>query len=220
MERTQGQDLYEVLQVSPGAHPVIITKAFRLLAALHHPDNQQTGDAETFKQLGHAYRILSDPVRRAAYDRERLGAPEPKNGSVPIVDDVLFPKANGGEIDEMGLRSLILQALYNVRRGRPYKPSLSLLVLAELAGCTIEGLQYTLWYLRGKRFIENADDSELAITVDGVDYIEGHGLGTNGVRTNHPTEAPIPLPFSREGIAESSLATPDHGSDNGRESGR
>ncbi len=220
MERRQGQDFYEVLQVSPGAHPLIVTKAFRLLAALYHPDNQHTGDAETFKQLGQAYRILSDPVRRAAYDRERLGSPGPTNGSMPTIDDSLFPKANGREIDEMELRTLILQALYNVRRGRPYKPSLSLLVLAELAGCTIEGLQYTLWYLRGKRFIETTDDSEVAITVDGVDYVEGNGFGTNGARADRPTEAPIPLPISRDGIAEWSPTSPDQGGDNGRESGR
>jgi hypothetical protein len=119
----------------------------------------------------------------------------------------------------MELRSLILQALYNVRRGRPYKPSLSLLVLAELTGCTIEGLEYTLWYLRGKRFIETADDSELAITVDGVDYVEANDLGTTGPRANRRSDPPIPLPFSHEGVAGWSLAAPDHGSNNGSESG-
>ena len=66
MNRTQGQDLYEVLQLSPRVHPLMITKAFRLLAALYHPDNKHTGNDEIFKQLGQAYRILSDPVQRAA----------------------------------------------------------------------------------------------------------------------------------------------------------
>ena len=62
-----------MLQVSPRAHPLIITKAFRLLAALYHPDNKQTGDEEDFKQLAEAYRVLSDPLRRATYDRTNLG---------------------------------------------------------------------------------------------------------------------------------------------------
>lgn len=219
MEQTQGHDLYEVLQVSPGAHPLIITKAFRLLAALYHPDNQHTGDEEAFKQLAQAYRILSDPVRRAAYDRERFGSAEPTRDSNTTIDNGPLPKTHHGEVDELDLRSLILQALYNVRRGRPYKPSLSLLVLAELAGCTIQSLQYTLWYLRGKHFIENADDSELAITVEGVDYVEGNGIGATGPRANQRTEAPIALPFSRYVAAEWSLAIPDHGNDNGNESG-
>jgi len=220
MERTQGHDLYELLQVSPGAHPLIITKAFRLLAALYHPDNQHTGSEEMFKHLTQAYRVLSDPVRRAAYDRERFGSAGPKNSSVPAIDDGSLPKEHRGHVDEPELRSLIMQAMYNVRRGRPYKPSLSLLVLAELVGCTIESLQYTLWYLRGKNFIEAADDSELAITVEGVDYVEGNGIGTNGPRPNQRTEAPIALPFSHSVAAEWSLPAPDHGNDNGNESGR
>ena len=65
MERIGHQDLYEVLQVSPRAHPIIITKAFRLLAALYHPDNTQTGDVAAFKQVVEGYRVLSDPLRRA-----------------------------------------------------------------------------------------------------------------------------------------------------------
>lgn len=218
MEKTQGHDLYEVLQVSPGAHPLIITKAFRLLAALYHPDNQHSGNEEMFKQIGQAYRMLSDPVRRTAYDRERVGPVVPKSGPVPPIDDGPLPKTHRGEIDELELRFLIMQALYNVRRGRPYKPSLSLLALAELSGCTIESLQYTLWYLRGKHFIENAEDSELAITVDGVDYVEGNSIGANGPRPNQRPEAPIALPFSRDVAAEWSLATPDHGNDNSNES--
>ena len=81
MDKTQQQDLYEVLQVSPRAHPLIITKAFRLLAALYHPDNKQTGNEESFKQVAEAYRVLSDPLRRATYDRENLGSFGPGNGS-------------------------------------------------------------------------------------------------------------------------------------------
>ena len=218
MERTQGHDLYEMLQVSPGAHPLIITKAFRLLAALYHPDNKQTGNEEIFKEIGQAYGILSDPVRRGAYDRERFGSAGPKTGSAPMIEDGHLPEANRRDLDELELRSLILQALYNVRRGRPYKPSLSLLVLSELVGCTIECLQYTLWYLRGKRFLETADDSEVAITVDGVDYVEGNGLGANGSRVNKRTDTPIALPFSHQVAAEWSLGTTDHGNDNGNES--
>jgi len=215
MNRTQGQDLYEVLQLSPRVHPLMITKAFRLLAALYHPDNKHTGNEEIFKQLGLAYRILSDPVQRAAYDRERFGSAGPKNGSAPTIEDRPFPPANRRDVDELELRSLILQALYDVRRGRPCKPSLSLLVLSELVGCSIECLQYTLWYLRGKRFIETADDSEVAITVDGVDYVEGSGFGTNGSRTSQRRDTPIALPFNQYVAAEWSLDSTGHGNGNG-----
>ena len=162
MEPTQSRDLYEVLQVSPRAHPLIITKAFRLLAALFHPDNSETGDQESFKQLADAYRILSDPVRRVAYDREHHGT-----ALGPLIakhkGEVESPQgAKLRDSDEQELRFQILRALYDVRRSRPYQPSLSLMVLSELLGFSIEDLQYTLWYLRGKRYIDTTNDSALS----------------------------------------------------------
>lgn len=42
---------YEVLQVSRAAQPLIITKAYRLLAAFYHPDNKETGDSEAFHNV-------------------------------------------------------------------------------------------------------------------------------------------------------------------------
>jgi hypothetical protein len=205
MERTQGQDLYEVLQVSPRAHPLIITKAFRLLAALYHPDNKETGDQETFKQLGHAYQILSDPVRRAAYDREHLGTNGPLNGSGPSSESESLQSSERRDWNELELRQLILRALYDVRRGRPYKPGLSLLVLSELFGCGIENLQYTLWYLRGKRYIDTTQEGDLLITVDGVDHLETCGSNGNGTRSGQNAD-PIFLPLLHDGEAELSLA--------------
>jgi curved DNA-binding protein len=196
VERRQLQDLYEVLQVSHRAHPLIITKAFRLLAALYHPDNKQTGDAEAFKQVAEAYRVLSDPLRRAAYDRENSGSVSPGPGSAGGVesDSPLSPIHHYK--DERELRHLILRALYDLRRGHPYKPSLSLIVLSELFGCSIDDLQFTLWYLRGKGLIDVTDNSDTVITVAGVDYLEANGLGGNGTGAEQVVEefASLPLP--------------------------
>src|SRR5579872_6599327 len=65
------QDYYELLGVSRTSSPDDIKKAFRKLAMQHHPDrNQGNKDAERkFKDLNHAYDILKDPDKRAAYDR-------------------------------------------------------------------------------------------------------------------------------------------------------
>jgi len=73
---------YEMLQVSRAAQPLIITKAYRLLAAFYHPDNKETGDREAFHNVADAYRVLCDPVRRAAYDRDTFdtSSPPPSNG--------------------------------------------------------------------------------------------------------------------------------------------
>jgi molecular chaperone DnaJ len=62
---------YEVLGVSRGADDAELKSAFRKLAMQHHPDrNAGCGDSESrFKEINEAYSILSDPQKRAAYDR-------------------------------------------------------------------------------------------------------------------------------------------------------
>jgi tetratricopeptide (TPR) repeat protein len=63
-------DYYEVLQVHPKASPLIIKKAYRtLLLAGTHPD--KGGNSEQTQLLTEAYRVLSDPSLRDAYDRQR-----------------------------------------------------------------------------------------------------------------------------------------------------
>ena len=64
-------DAYELLGVPRDADETQIKKAFRKLASELHPDvNQHDEDAEhRFKEVAEAYEILSDPERRATYDR-------------------------------------------------------------------------------------------------------------------------------------------------------
>ncbi len=59
---------YEVMQLSPNADAETISRVYRMLAARYHPDNQDTGNSETFLRIREAYQILGDPQKRASYD--------------------------------------------------------------------------------------------------------------------------------------------------------
>jgi molecular chaperone DnaJ len=64
------QDLYELLGVSRDADDAAIKKAYRGLARQFHPDvNPDPATQEKFKEVSRAYEVLSDPQKRAAYDR-------------------------------------------------------------------------------------------------------------------------------------------------------
>ncbi len=67
----QQEDYYKLLGVDKTASDAEIKKAFRKLAMKHHPDRNAGNEEseEMFKQIQQAYAVLSDPEKRAAYDR-------------------------------------------------------------------------------------------------------------------------------------------------------
>lgn len=107
-----GRDYYETLGVPRDADAATIKSAFRKLAMKLHPD-QNPGckvSEEKFKELGEAYAVLSDPEKRAQYDRFgkaafQNGGPGFGPGAAGFSDfSDLFNEIFGGGFEEMFTR--------------------------------------------------------------------------------------------------------------------
>lgn len=90
-------DYYETLGVARSATADEIKKAYRKLASQHHPD--KGGDTATFQKIEEAYRILSDPQKRAEYDN-----PQPHfqqhGGMPPGFEDMINQMFGGGGFND------------------------------------------------------------------------------------------------------------------------
>jgi molecular chaperone DnaJ len=85
------KDLYKILGIDKGASQDDIRRAYRKLARKYHPDaNREDPKAEErFKEVQHAYDVLSDPAKRREYDegpRTFFGAGASPGGSGGRVD--------------------------------------------------------------------------------------------------------------------------------------
>lgn len=72
---TASTDPYKTLQVDPEAEDEVIAAAYRRLARKYHPD--VAGGAEAAARMAAinaAWEVVGDPVRRAAFDRQRAVA--------------------------------------------------------------------------------------------------------------------------------------------------
>jgi len=157
---------YDLLQIHPRAEMETVQRVFKLFAARYHPDNQQTGDAERFRQIREAFEVLSNAESRAAYD-QNLEFNQPT--ALPVFQSKEF---TDGIDAEAKLRIGVLCLLYSKRRANSDLSALSMLDLENLMAFPREHLQFSIWYLKGRRFITQDDRSSFVITPEGVDFLE------------------------------------------------
>lgn len=169
MADDQAVDYYELLQVSPNADPDMIHRVYRLLAQRLHPDNQESGDADRFRQLHEAYAVLSEPEKRAQYDILHV---KQRRDRWRLVEDgaATFDAVEAERVT----RLTVLEVLYTRRRTTPGDPGIFDLDMESLVGRPREHLEFTFWYLMQKNLVRRADGSRLTITAEGVDYLESN----------------------------------------------
>lgn len=158
-------DHYEVLQLSQTADVETVARVYRLLAKRYHPDNTVTGDAERFGEVSKAQAVLSDPERRAEYD---VTYDEEKGHQWRIFDQ---ESAADGREEDRRIFHGVLSLLYVARRRNPESGGLGAIHLERTLGIPLEHLEFPLWYLKRRGWIESLMTGKLAITVEGVDVL-------------------------------------------------
>jgi curved DNA-binding protein CbpA len=180
MEASKFIDYYEILEISPNANSGTIDRMFRFLAQRYHPDNQDTGDRLRFDEIVEAHETLRDPVKRAQYDIQH------KNHSGfrwKLAEEASNSKGIERDVD---IQNKLLSILYVKRRQNISDPGIGNLELERLLGCPAEHLEFHIWYLRSKGWIDKTESGTLAITVEGVDRAnsEHHRKTTNKLLTD------------------------------------
>lgn len=166
MDKGEFVDYYETLKISPNADSDTIDMMFRHLAKRWHPDNHQTGNMDRFEALMNAYKVLSDPTKRAAFDAK--------------YDEVLALKTkvlleisvDSGLSGEQRIRHGILSTLYIARRRNAQKAGVGNIQLEQVLGCPQDQVDFNIWYLAEKGWIQRTENGTLAITAAGVDAVE------------------------------------------------
>ncbi|KAI0646740.1 hypothetical protein C8Q79DRAFT_999870 [Trametes meyenii] len=85
---------YDLLEVSPDATETDLKKAYRKKALRLHPD--KGGDPELFKEVTHAYEVLSDPQKRSVYDARGEAGLSGDGGMGGMDPQDLFSQLFGG----------------------------------------------------------------------------------------------------------------------------
>ncbi len=179
----QSEDLncYEVLQISRNADIDMIHRVFHVLAQRYHPDNRETGNEEKFRQIVEAHRVLADAELRAQHDIQLIDEDRTRLRLFESLESTQGVQA------EIRKRQGILRLLYTKRLTDPHNPALRGRDFAEMLGCPIEHLEFSLWFLRENKLITRADNNQFEITWHGCEAFEEQ-------ESNHAKKAPLPLP--------------------------
>jgi curved DNA-binding protein CbpA len=174
-------DYYELLQLSPNADNETIDRIFRHLAKKFHPDNTEFPDTDRFSQIVEAHRTLSDPEARAGYDVRYQDYWNRKWG---LAAEASYKSAFG---DDQVTRERLVSLLYVQRRRDMLSPGMGELEMARLLAAPPELIDFHLWYLKAKGWVERLESGYYAITAPGVDQVEQSRLRLS---PDHLIEAP------------------------------
>jgi len=163
-------DYYELLQLSPNADADTIERIFRHFAKKYHPDNTECTDNTRFHEIVEAHRILTDPETRAGYDVKYQDFWNRKWRLASEAND------HSTFSDDQATRERLLSLLYVQRRREMNNPGMGNDEMARLLLVPHDLVEFHLWYLKAKGWVDRLQSGQLAITATGVDQVEKNRL--------------------------------------------
>jgi hypothetical protein len=112
-----------------------------------------------------AHRVLEDSESRAAYD---VTYEENRASILRIFDETSSPESYDGD---KRIFEGILSLLYIARRRSAARGGMGIVQLERLLGCPAQHLEFHIWYLREKGWVERMETGIFAITANGVDRV-------------------------------------------------
>jgi len=120
---------YESLGVSRNATPDEIRRAYFEAARRLHPDkNVAPGDTEFFLDVQEAYEVLSNPVKRAAYDSS---LPPEKTTAYLVKQNIFYSRKSLVNIPEAQLIYILVEYSPNIEGDAPPAPPLNLCLILD-----------------------------------------------------------------------------------------
>lgn len=165
-ESTPFVNYYGILQVDPACDAKTLEDAYRYLAKTYHPDHVETADVTKFNEVIEAYRAIRTPEQRAEYDlqfTQRTGYIFPSDRDALSDDKAALSDANE--------RAKVLMLLYRKRRENALEAGVAPYLIQEALNSSDELMEFHLWYLKAKGFIEMTEQGIYAITIDGIDHV-------------------------------------------------
>ena len=159
------EDYYETLQLSSNADSDTVDRVFRILVRRYHPDNQDTGDAAKFDRIVKAHKVLSDPDTRASYD---VTYEENRASTLKLFQETSNPESYDGD---KRIFEGILSVLYVSRRRDADRGGIGIVQLEKLLACPSKHLEFHIWYLREKGWVQRLENGMFAITAAGCDRV-------------------------------------------------
>ena len=156
------EDYYEILGITPGVDLENISRAYKSLVQRYHPDNQETGNVEKFMQVVKAHEILSNGETRAAYDNDYR---QSQRNAISL----FYETEEESYARDRKTFERVLTLLYNSRRTNPRHGGMGAVQMEQKLGCSSSFLEFHIWYLREKGWVERLENGLMAITAEGVD---------------------------------------------------